>query len=90
MAEYYASSSQTILSRRFLETSAAPDHHFDPSTIPSSATEAFTVPLSPETFHGHRIEVPEASVQVTKEDLLWMYTNMVRMRRMEQVSLSSR
>lgn len=70
-----------------METSAIGDHDFDPSTIPESSSEKFTVPLSPETFHGHRLDTPEASVQVSKDDLLWMYTNMVRMRRMEQVGV---
>ena len=66
---------------RTLEVSAAPDHPFDPSTIPSSGSEKFTVPLSPETFHGHIIDPPEASVEVTKDQLVWMYSQMVKMRR---------
>jgi hypothetical protein len=70
--------------KRFLNietTAVSHDAEFDPSTIPSSNSEAFLVPLRKESFHAHRCDGPDPSVSVSKDDMIWMYRNMVQMRK---------
>jgi pyruvate dehydrogenase E1 component alpha subunit len=78
-----------IRGRRFVNvdtTAVSHDAEFDPASIPSSMSEAFSVPLKKESFHAHRCDGPDPSVSVSKDDLIWMYKNMVQMRRMEQAA----
>ena len=44
------------------------------------------VPPLPSRFSGYRCEAPSTEVEVTKNLLIEMYTNMTRMRRMEMAA----
>ncbi|GAA95667.1 uncharacterized protein L969DRAFT_45536 [Mixia osmundae IAM 14324] len=70
---------------RLLETSAAASH-IGEETVPESADEPFTVHLHAEYFQSHLCEPPSLEVQVTKNQLVEMYSNMVKMRRMEMAA----
>jgi hypothetical protein len=60
--------------------------HPDNKTPPSSSSEPFKVSLHPEYFQTHRCDPPSLEVELTKEKLIWMYTKMVEMRRMEMAA----
>ncbi|WFD02968.1 pyruvate dehydrogenase (acetyl-transferring) [Malassezia obtusa] len=51
--------------------------------VPQSDTEPFGLKLSEESFHGYRIDPPSNEIMVTKKDLVHLYSEMVKMRRME-------
>lgn len=51
--------------------------------VPKSDTEPFVVTLSDKSFHNYKIDVPSNEVSVTKKQLVHMYSEMVKMRRME-------
>ncbi|KAK9453319.1 dehydrogenase E1 component-domain-containing protein [Dipodascopsis uninucleata] len=53
------------------------------TSIPADADEKFTVPLSPESFKTYMIDTPPLEVQVTKNELLQLYKDMVTIRRLE-------
>jgi hypothetical protein len=55
----------------------------DPSTLPSSDDEPFDIALPLEYFESYRCGLPGAQVSVTKKQLLDMYLEMVKMRRLE-------
>lgn len=69
---------------RFLETSAAASE--PAQQLPESSSEPFTVKLHAESFHGYRCDPPSLDVSVTKDQMVDLYTQMVRMRRMEQAA----
>ncbi|WFC93485.1 pyruvate dehydrogenase (acetyl-transferring) [Malassezia brasiliensis] len=52
-------------------------------SIPESDTEPFPLTLSEESFHGYKIDPPTNELSVTKKDLVHLYSQMVKMRRME-------
>lgn len=51
--------------------------------LPDSMTEPFKITLSPESFHSYQIDRPELEVEVSRQQLVDIYSNMVKMRRME-------
>ena len=53
-------------------------------SIPEDGSTPFSVKLHEDSFRAHNIEAPSLDVEVTKDGLLKMYTEMVTMRRMEQ------
>ncbi|KAJ9126804.1 hypothetical protein QFC24_001837 [Naganishia onofrii] len=69
---------------RFLETSAATSEPH--GALPESSSEPFTVKLHAESFHGYRCDPPSLDVSVTKDQMIDLYTQMTRMRRMEQAA----
>ncbi|KAK0531644.1 alpha subunit of pyruvate dehydrogenase [Tilletia horrida] len=55
--------------------------------VPSSPTDSFTVGLSAESFHTHLLEAgPTLEVETSKEHLVHLYGEMVKMRRMEMAA----
>jgi hypothetical protein len=52
--------------------------------VPEDASTPFSVKLHEDSFRAYNIDTPSLDVEVTKESLLKMYTDMVTMRRMEQ------
>ncbi|PWN54000.1 hypothetical protein IE53DRAFT_383476 [Violaceomyces palustris] len=71
-------------SSRFVHITA--DASKPATEIPSSATEPFKVALSPESFKGYKFDVPELEFETTKKELVHLYEEMVKMRRMEMAS----
>ncbi|KAE8214770.1 hypothetical protein CF327_g1891 [Tilletia walkeri] len=56
-------------------------------SVPSSPTDKFTVSLSSESFHTHLLEsAPSTEVETSKEHLIHLYEEMVKMRRMEMAA----
>lgn len=51
--------------------------------IPQSGSDSFALKLSPESFRSYRIDPPSNELHVTKDDLVHLYSEMVKMRRME-------
>lgn len=49
-------------------------------------SEPFTVKLHEESFHTYHCDAPELELEVTKERLLTMYSQMTTMRRMEMAA----
>ncbi|GFZ48933.1 Pyruvate dehydrogenase E1 component subunit alpha [Saitozyma sp. JCM 24511] len=74
----------TLPAIRFLQTDA--DKSAPVADLPSATDAPFMVRLPDETFHSYRCEPPSLEVEVTKDQLVDMYQNMVRMRRMEQAA----
>lgn len=56
------------------------------STPPSSSSEPFKVQLSEESFHVYKHEKPSLEIETTKDHLLHLYEEMVKMRRMEMAA----
>ena len=52
-------------------------------SVPKSDTEPFKVEIGSESFHGFKIDVPSPELEVTKQQLVHLYSEMVKMRRME-------
>jgi pyruvate dehydrogenase E1 component alpha subunit len=52
--------------------------------VPEDAATPFSVNLHEDLFRAHNTDTPSLDVEVTKESLLKMYTDMVTMRRVEQ------
>ena len=46
----------------------------------------FSIRLPSDTFHSYRCDNPAPEVQTTKDELITMYTNLVKMRRMEMAA----
>lgn len=55
-------------------------------TLPSSSTELFQIRLHAEHFSVHNCPTPELVLDVSKDSLVALYRNMVRMRRMEMAA----
>ena len=53
------------------------------SSVPKSDTEPFKVEIGSESFHGYKIDPPSPELEVTKQQLVHLYSEMVKMRRME-------
>ncbi|WFD29143.1 pyruvate dehydrogenase (acetyl-transferring) [Malassezia sp. CBS 17886] len=51
--------------------------------VPDSDTEEFQIQLSDKSFHSYRIDPPSEEFTVTKKELIHLYSEMVKMRRME-------
>ncbi|KAH8921675.1 hypothetical protein BT69DRAFT_1335365 [Atractiella rhizophila] len=56
------------------------------SSVPSSSTEPFSISLNADYFQTYRCDPPSLEVEVTKEKLVQMYSDMVQMRRMEMAA----
>lgn len=67
---------------RSLQTSA--DSTQLTQSIPEDGSTPFSVKLHEDSFRGYNTEAPSLDVEVTKNDLLKLYKEMVTMRRMEQ------
>lgn len=55
-------------------------------SLPESGSEPFTLILSDKSFKSHKIDKPSVELTVTKDELVDMYSEMVKMRRMEVLS----
>ncbi|VDB94972.1 unnamed protein product [Peniophora sp. CBMAI 1063] len=69
---------------RSLQTAADSTQLHDP--LPESHSTPFKVKLHEDSFRGHNLDTPGLEVEVTKESLIKMYTEMATMRRMEQAA----
>lgn len=60
----------------------------DTTTLREDASESspFTVKLHEDSFRTYNCDMPSLDVQVTKDSLIEMYTQMATMRRMEQTA----
>ena len=67
-------------------TTDATASYTDPSKIPQSGDEHFTINLSPEAFETYRLDPLSLEMDVTKNELVKMYQDMVIIRRMEMAS----
>jgi len=74
----------SILSRNV--QSSAVGSHIEGVKVPEDENEPFTAYLNDDSFHGYRLEVPGNEVQVTKKQLVELYSTMVKMRRMEMAA----
>ncbi|KAI0064491.1 pyruvate dehydrogenase e1 component alpha subunit [Artomyces pyxidatus] len=73
-----------IPSVRALQTSAdSTQLHQD---LPDDGSKPFTVKLHEDSFRAYHTDTPELEVEVTKDGLLKMYSQMTTMRRMEQAA----
>jgi pyruvate dehydrogenase E1 component alpha subunit len=78
----------SVLSKIGLRTviSDATKSHTDASKIPDSGDEHFTVNLAPEAFETYNLDPLSLQMDVTKNELIKMYTDMVVIRRLEMAS----
>ena len=53
---------------------------------PSDFSQPFKVKIHEDSFRAHNCEMPELDVDVTKDELLTMYSQMQTMRRMEMAA----
>ena len=67
-------------------TTDATASHTDPSKIPESGDEHFTIHLSPEAFETYHLDPLSLDMDVTKNELVKMYQEMVIIRRLEMAS----
>lgn len=51
--------------------------------VPKAGDEPFTITLSEGSFHNYRIDMLDHDLTVTKDELVRLYSEMVKMRRME-------
>jgi pyruvate dehydrogenase E1 component alpha subunit len=58
----------------------------DRSKIPESRDEHFTINLSPEAFETYKLEPLSLEMDVSKNELIKMYQEMVTIRRLELAS----
>jgi pyruvate dehydrogenase E1 component alpha subunit len=73
-----------VNSRRFLHLKAAlQPPRIDPATLPTKDDEPFDISLPSEYFEAYRCEPPDGRVSVTKAQLLDMYLEMSKMRKLE-------
>ncbi|KAL1893847.1 alpha subunit of pyruvate dehydrogenase [Ceratocystis pirilliformis] len=77
--------SSTFASSRSVTTSAA-GASVDKSSIPKSDDQPFSVTLSDETFETYELDPPPYTLDVTKNELKKMYTDMVTIRQMEMAA----
>lgn len=75
---------------RFVHMTADSTSLASPTSIHDiKPTETFTAQLSPESFKGHLLsdeQLPSLEVNTSKEHLVKLYEEMVKMRRMEMAS----
>ena len=81
-----ASAPATQFAIRRTVTTDATASHTDPSKIPDSGDEHFTINLSPEAFETYHIDPLSLDMDVTKNELIKMYQEMVVIRRLEMAS----
>ena len=55
-------------------------------SVPESGSEPFTLILSEDSFANFKIDKPSKELTFTKDELIHMYSEMVKMRRMEVAS----
>jgi hypothetical protein len=67
-------------------TTDATASHTDPSKIPDAGDEHFTINLHPDAFETYHIDPISLEMDVTKNELVKMYQDMVVIRRMEMAS----
>ena len=67
-------------------TTDATASHTDPAKIPDSGDEHFTINLHPDAFETYHIDPLSLEMDVTKNELVKMYQQMVVIRRMEMAS----
>ena len=67
-------------------TTDATASYTDPSKIPESGDEHFTINLSPEAFETYHLDPLSLEMDVTKNELVKMYQEMVVIRRLEMAS----
>ena len=51
--------------------------------VPESGSEPFTLILSEDSFDSYKIDPPSNELTITKDQLVELYSEMVKMRRME-------
>ncbi|KAG8972040.1 alpha subunit of pyruvate dehydrogenase [Tulasnella sp. 425] len=87
MASLARLASRRIPARSFvrgLQTTADTTSLKEPA--PASQSQPFNLKLHEESFHTHNCDMPPLEVEVTKDMLLNMYTQMTTMRRMEMAA----
>jgi len=67
-------------------TTDATASHTDTSKIPQSGDEHFTINLAPEAFETYSLDPLSLEMDVTKNELVKMYQDMVVIRRLEMAS----
>ena len=67
-------------------TTDATASHTDTTKIPESADEHFTINLVPEAFETYNLDPPSLEMDVTRNELIQLYQDMVVIRRMEMAS----
>lgn len=56
------------------------------SSPPSSSSEPFKVQLAEESFRVFKHDMPSLEIETTKQHLIYLYEEMVKMRRMEMAA----
>ncbi|EPQ25996.1 uncharacterized protein PFL1_06451 [Pseudozyma flocculosa PF-1] len=74
----------TPASARFVQLAA--DASKLASSVPESKSDKFTVSLAPDSFKGYKYDVPQLELETSREELVGMYEQMVKMRRMEMAA----
>jgi pyruvate dehydrogenase E1 component alpha subunit len=67
-------------------TTDATASHTDPSKIPEDGDEHFTINLHPDAFETYNLDPLSLEMDVTKNELVKMYREMVVIRRLEMAS----
>ncbi|PWN96533.1 putative PDA1-pyruvate dehydrogenase alpha chain precursor [Tilletiopsis washingtonensis] len=57
-----------------------------PVNVPASGSEKFKVHLDEASFKGYKHEIPALEIETSKDHLVHLYTEMVKMRRMEMAA----
>ncbi|KAK9243047.1 dehydrogenase E1 component-domain-containing protein [Lipomyces tetrasporus] len=78
-----ASTGSRAITRPIAVRSLATDASSLISTVPEDADAPFTIRLHPESFQTYQIENPDLEMQVTKNELIALYRDMVTVRRLE-------
>ncbi|KAN0061189.1 alpha subunit of pyruvate dehydrogenase [Thecaphora frezii] len=78
------SKSATPAAARFVQIAA--DASQPAGSVPESKSEKFTVALNEESFKGYKFEVPKLEWETSKDELVHLYSEMVKMRRMEMAA----
>jgi hypothetical protein len=73
------------VSPRYVTTDATASYT-DTSKIPQSGDEHFTINLASEAFETYNLDPLSLEMDVTKNELVKMYTDMVAIRRLEMAS----
>jgi len=85
LSHHLPNSPQLQVSQRFVTTDATASQT-DTAKIPQSADEHFTINLAPEAFETYNLDPLGLEMDVTRNELIQMYQNMVIIRRMEMAS----
>ncbi|WBW73144.1 pyruvate dehydrogenase e1 component alpha subunit Pda1 [Schizosaccharomyces osmophilus] len=64
-------------------TTAATASKVDPSIVPEDRDKPFPVQLHDGVFEGYKIDIPAMNMEVTRNELMDLYENMVTIRRLE-------